>query len=307
LAERRSPVFVDSLQRMGYDFLVASSTQLSYPEFRDTAFVRLPEAAIQDRLPGQGAVERDAIMADRFDAFLERRDKDQPFFAFLFPDSPHAPYYYPAAYEKFLPVTDELNYFYLKKGGDRAETVGLFNRYRNSVSYVDSTIARMLNSLETRGLLKNTIVMITGDHGQEFFETGYLGHNSAFSTYQAMVPMILYWPGVNPGRESRLTSHLDVVPTMFDLLGVRADPAVYSQGRSLLGGEEHRFVVISGWDTVGIVDAESTLVLSTESYNAGMIEARVAGYALADDPRRIVSARSRDLMDLTRGLGTFLR
>jgi membrane-anchored protein YejM (alkaline phosphatase superfamily) len=122
-----------------------------------------------------------------------------------------------------------------------------------------------------------------------------------------MVPMILYWPGVKPGRESRLTSHLDVVPTMFDLLGVRADPALYSQGRSLLGGEEHRFVVVSGWDTLGIIDSDSTLVLSTESYNAGMIEARVSGYLLADDPRRVVAARSRDLMDLTRGLGNFLR
>jgi hypothetical protein len=58
---------------------------------------------------------------------------------------------------------------------------------------------------------------------------------------------------------------------------------------------------------LGIIDGDSTLVLSTESYNAGMIEARVSGYALADDPRRIVAARSRDLMDLTRGLGSFLR
>jgi membrane-anchored protein YejM (alkaline phosphatase superfamily) len=306
LAERRSPVFMDGLNRLGYEFWIASSTQLSYPEFRDTAFVNVPQSAIDDRLPGAGATARDPVMAERFEQFLDQ-PRDRPFFAFLFPDSPHAPYHYPPEFERYRPVTEQINYFSIKKGDKPGEVEGLYNRYRNSVSYTDTIVSRMVRALEERGQLDRTIIVITGDHGQEFFETGYLGHNSAFSTYQTMVPMILYWPGVKPGRESRLTSHLDVVPTMFDLLGVRADPALYSQGRSLLGGEEHRFVVVSGWDTLGIIDSDSTLVLSTESYNAGMIEARVSGYLLADDPRRVVAARSRDLMDLTRGLGNFLR
>jgi membrane-anchored protein YejM (alkaline phosphatase superfamily) len=156
-------------------------------------------------------------------------------------------------------------------------------------------------------LLDRTIVVITGDHGQEFFETGYLGHNSAFSTYQTQVPMILYWPGVEPGRDARLTSHVDVVPTMFDLLGVKADPRVYSLGTSLLNGAAHPYVVVSGWDTLGLIDADSTLVLSTESYNAGMIEVRLPDYALADDPRRIVAQRAVHLGKLTRDLSGFLR
>jgi membrane-anchored protein YejM (alkaline phosphatase superfamily) len=307
LAERQSPVFLDVLQQRGYDFLIASSTQLSYPEFRDTAFVKLPPEVIKDRLPGDGAVTRDALLADTFESFLAGRGPDRPFFAFLFPDSPHAPYHFPPEFEKYRPVSDQINYALLKKGGDRAETAGLFNRYRNSVLYVDSIIGRMLDSLDTRGLLDRTIVVITGDHGQEFFETGYLGHNSAFSTYQAQVPMIVYWPGVEPGRDSRLTSHVDVVPTMFDLLGVKAEPRLYSLGTSLLNGGTRPFVVVSGWDTLGLIDTDSTLVLSTESYNAGMIEVRLPDYELADDPRRIVSQRAVHLGKLTRDLGGFLR
>lgn len=306
LAERRSPVFLDGLQHLGYEVWIASSTQLSYPEFRDTAFVKVPASSIEDRLPGADAAVRDPVMAERFENFLDRQG-DRPFFAFLFPDAPHAPYHYPPAFERYRPVVDQINYALIKKGKKPAEGEGLYNRYRNSITYTDTIVARMLQALETRGLLSRTIVVITGDHGEEFFETGYLGHNSAFSAYQTQVPLILYWPGVAPGRETRLTSHLDVVPTMVGLLGIETDPALYSQGRSLLGGEEHRFVVVSGWATVGIIDGDSTLVLSTESYNAGMIEARLPGYVLADDPRRIVSARSRDLMDLTRGLGSFLR
>ncbi|MFZ5862145.1 MAG: sulfatase-like hydrolase/transferase [Nitrospirota bacterium] len=308
LAERRSPVFLDVLQQRNYEFLIASSTQLSYPEFRDTAFVKLPPEVINDRLPADSAVARDALMADKFDAFLADRKTDQPFFAFLFPDSPHAPYHFPPEFEQYRPVTDQINYALLKKGGDRAETTGLFNRYRNSVLYVDSIIGRMLDSLDKRGLLDRTIVVITGDHGQEFFETGYLGHNSTFSTYQSQVPLILYWPGVTPGRDSRLTSHVDIVPTMFALLGIKAAPKSYSQGISLVEGGIHPFVVVSGWDTLGLVDDRSTLVLSTESYNAGMIEVRLPpGYVLADDPRRILSERAPQLGELTRGLGEFLR
>jgi membrane-anchored protein YejM (alkaline phosphatase superfamily) len=204
-------------------------------------------------------------------------------------------------------VTDELNYALLKKGGDRAETAGLFNRYRNSVHYIDSIIARMLDSLGKRGLLDQTIVVITGDHGQEFFETGYLGHNSTFSTYQSQVPLILYWPGVEQGRDSRLTSHVDIVPTMFALLGIKTAPQEYSLGISLLDGGTHPFVVVSGWDTLGLIDDRSTLVLSTESYNAGMIEVRLPGYVLADDPRRILSERAPQLGQLTRSLSGFLR
>lgn len=307
LAERRSPVFLDGLRELGYEFLIASSTQLSYPEFRDTAFVNIPASSIEDRFPGADAAVRDPVLAERFETFLDGRTGDRPFFAFLFPDAPHAPYHYPPAFERYRPVVDQINYALIKKGKKPAEGEGLYNRYRNSITYTDTIVARMLQALEARGLLSRTIVVITGDHGEEFFENGYLGHNSAFSSYQTQVPLILYWPGVAPGRETRLTSHLDVVPTMFGLLGIKTDPAVYSQGRSLLGGEEHRFVVVSGWATVGIINGDSTLVLSTESYNAGMIEARLPGYVLADDPRRIVSARSRDLMDLTRGLGSFLR
>ncbi len=308
LAERRSPVFLDALQTLGYESWVASSTQLTYPEFRSTAFVKLPDASIEDHLPGDGAVERDPIMAERFEAFLDRRAADRPFFAFMFPDAPHAPYHYPASFERFTPASDEVNYFFLKKSGAAgADAEPLKNRYRNAIGYADSVIARMLGALETRGLLDRTIVVITGDHGEEFLETGYLGHNSTFSSWQAQVPMIVAGPGVVPGRETRLTSHVDVVPTMFDLMGITTDPARYSQGLSLVGPVEHAYVVSSGWDTFGIIEPPTTIVLSSESYNARMAEVRVGRYELADDPRAVLGAKAPLLTRVARELGSFLR
>ncbi|MFZ5875337.1 MAG: sulfatase-like hydrolase/transferase [Nitrospirota bacterium] len=308
LAERQSPVFLDALQKLGYEAWVASSTQLSYPEFRSTAFVNLPDAAINDHLPGDGPVERDPVMAERFETFLDRRAADRPFFAFLFPDAPHAPYHYPASFERFTPASDEVNYFFLKKGGaDGADAEPLKNRYRNSIGFADAVIARMLGALESRGLLDRTIVVITGDHGEEFMETGYLGHNSTFSSWQAQVPMVLVGPGVTPGRETRLTSHVDVVPTMFDLMGITADPAQYSQGLSLVGSAEHAYIVSSGWDTFGIIEPPTTIVLSSESYNARMAEVRVGPYELSADPRAVLGAKTSLLTQVARELGSFLR
>ena len=226
----------------------------------------------------------------------------------MFPDAPHAPYRYPASFERFTPASDDVNYFFLKKSGTAgADAEPLKNRYRNAIGYADSVIARMLGALEARGLLDRTIVVITGDHGEEFLETGYLGHNSTFSSWQAQVPMILAGPGVRPGRETRLTSHVDVVPTMFELMGITTDPAQYSQGLSLLGPAEHTYVVSSGWDTFGIIEPPITIVLSSESYNARMAEVRVEMYELSDDPRAVLGAKVPLLTQVARDLSSFLR
>jgi len=64
-------------------------------------------------------------------------------------------------------------------------------------------------------LMKKTIIIMTGDHGQEANEThsNSWGHNSNFLRYQVQVPLLIYWPGMPPSQYNHLTSHVDVVPT----------------------------------------------------------------------------------------------
>src|SRR3990172_1890522 len=308
LAERRSPVFIDVLQKLGYDFKILSSTQLSYPEFRKTAFVNLPPQVIEDRLPGRGGDERDPWIAKRFEEFLTGHDSNKPFFSFMFLDAPHAPYRYPREFAKYQPVVDEINYFEVKKAYAQVDkSHPLFNRYRNSVYFSDSVVNRILRVLKEKGLLDSTVVVITGDHGEEFYETGYYGHTSAFSAYQLKVPFILSIPGVKPGRITRLTSHLDVVPTMFSLMGSQIDPSLYSHGLPLRGDKEHRYVVSSGWDTFAVIDPGAAIVLSTEIYNAGTAEVRNGQYQLAKDSEPLLADRTRQLLEVTKNLSRFLK
>ncbi len=308
LAERKSPVFIDLLQKMGYDFKILSSTQLTYPEFRRTAFVNLPSEAIDDRLPGKGGNERDTWLGKRFEEFITHRDQKRPFFSFMFLDSPHAPYRYPDNFAKFQPTVDEINYFEVKKANAQVDsTHPLFNRYRNSIFFTDSVVSRIIEDLKKANLMDSTIVIITGDHGEEFDETGYYGHTSAFSDFQVKVPLILHIPGEKPAKVTSLTSHLDVVPTMMSLMGSRINPSLYSHGRSLFSKTENPYVVSSNWDTFAIIDPGATIVLSTEIYKASSAEVRVGEYQLASDSKSVLASRGQELMEVTIKLSNFLK
>ena len=308
LSERRSPVLIDVLQKMDYDFKILSSTQLSYPEFRKTAFVNLPPNAIEDRLPGNGGDDRDPIIAKKFTEFIKNHDRKRPFFSFMFLDAPHAPYRYPKEFARFQPAVDEINYFEVRKAHTHVDkNHPLFNRYRNAVFFSDSVVHEILKALREENLLDSTAVVITGDHGEEFYEAGYYGHTSAFSDFQIKVPLILYIPGEKPGKVTRLTSHLDVVPTMLSLMGSQMDPSLYSHGHSLTGKTGGRYVISSGWDTFAMIDPGATLVLSTEIYNARTAEVRTGQYQLADDPKPVLAVRTKQLLELTKNLSNFLK
>ncbi|MBI5192839.1 MAG: sulfatase-like hydrolase/transferase [Nitrospirae bacterium] len=309
LAERKPPVFMDTLQGMGYDFKILSSTQLTYPEFRKTAFVKLPAGAIDDELPGKTAAERDLWIGKRFEEFIERHDKSKPFFSFMFLDSPHAPYRYTPEFARYQPAVEEIDYLKVKKANATFEAVKpVYNRYRNAVYFSDYAVNQILTGLKKRGLLKNTIVAITGDHGEEFYETGFFGHTSSFSRYQVHVPFILYVPGEKPAKITKLTSHLDIVPTMLSLMGSKMNPSLYAHGRSLLGAEENHYVVSSGWDNFAVIDKDAVVILSTEIYNAGSAEVRLGQkYEMVDNRRPILAARSKQLLDVTKNLSNFLK
>ena len=272
LAERRSSVFIDTLQDMNYEFNIMASAKLTYPEFRKTAFRNLPVDSIHDDWPVDFAPDRDALFPETLTRFLDGRDSKRPFFSFMWLNSSHSPYRFPEEYNHYKAHSEAMNY--LKSGYSNKEITTFFNRYRNAVYYEDAVIGRVLRILKERNMLDSTIVLITGDHGEEFNETGYLGHNSAYSKYQVGVPFILHVPGREPGVVDHLTSHVDVVPTLFGLMGSRVDPSVYSEGRSLLDPEAPPYVVAGSWNTFAIIDPEATLVFPLEIYNTAPAEVR---------------------------------
>lgn len=260
--ERVTPALLDALRRRGYAFRILSGTDLDYPEFRQTAFRELT-SAITDSWPG-ARVDRDRLQTDALVAFAD--DARRPFFAFTFYDASHQPYLFPPQDGIFTPVLAPRDLDYVRlAAGHRDQVPLLFNRYRNSLHYVDREIERLIGALDARGLLADTLVFICGDHGEEFGEGGLVGHNSAFDAWQLRTPMIVHVPGAAPRRIARLTSHEDVVPTIGALLGVRNPASDYSQGVSLLADAGPSRRVVASWDFAAVVGDADTVVFGTEA------------------------------------------
>ena len=136
-------------------------------------------------------------------------------------------------------------------------------RYINATHHLDSQLGRVFDALEAQGLLDSTIVIVTGDHGEEFMENGRWGHNSTFSQEQIRVPLLVHVPGQAAGQVAQMTSHLDLPATVLAALGVDLDPATYSYGSNLLAADYAReYTVASDWHGNTLITPDVKMVFS---------------------------------------------
>lgn len=252
-------VLMSELKRQDYRFGFFANARLTSPEFDRAIFYEFSDL-IQDKTPGDSVIERELFITAKAKEFVEEKSK-APFFALVFFDAPHA-YVYPAQDAKFEPALESLNYLDLDNDSDPT----LFkNRYKNSIAFNDRLTAEILSSLKSSGQLDNTIVVMTGDHGQEMNETlsNSWGHNSNFSSHQLQVPMVIHWPGKKPAEFNHLSSHVDLVPTLMQEM-LRCQNAIedYSNGRSLFDNSSRDFVLSKNWNDNAIVDADYTRVFT---------------------------------------------
>jgi arylsulfatase A-like enzyme len=114
--------------------------------------------------------------------------------------------------------------------GPQARNI-LWNRYRNSMLYMDDLVGGFVESLDPH----RTIAVITGDHGEAFGEGNHFGHVDMFGRTPTHTPLIIWGQGVPPGSSSqRPTCHTDVMPTVFALLGASRRQLRGLPGRDLL-------------------------------------------------------------------------
>jgi arylsulfatase A-like enzyme len=105
--------------------------------------------------------------------------------------------------------------------------------YDGEVAAVDAELRQLFAELERRGFLDRSIVIVTGDHGEEFWEHGGLMHGTNLYNETVRVPLIVVAPGIEAGqRVEENVSLVDVAPTLLELLGLAAEPRF--EGRSLV-------------------------------------------------------------------------
>ncbi|MGB2832846.1 MAG: sulfatase-like hydrolase/transferase, partial [Methylotenera sp.] len=198
LESQRGASIIDVLQQQHYQMSFYTSAKFSYPEFDKSVFAKVPAEQLHEIEKPQSGWESDRDNVTHLLSFIDQRDTSKPFFTFMFFESPHARYYFPPESVIAKPYRDDLNYATLSKEQLRKDIVPIKNRYINSVHHLDMQFGRIYDYLKQHQLLDNTIVVMNGDHGEEFMENGFWGHNSTFVDKQVMTPLVIYKPGMQP-------------------------------------------------------------------------------------------------------------
>jgi membrane-anchored protein YejM (alkaline phosphatase superfamily) len=248
---RRSILF-PALQRHGYEIRLLTASCLDWMNLRDHGrggdhlndFAGVPQSDVRVFCDPGTWERRDDLLFSAAREYVERAPADRPLFTFLFAFGTHFNYFYPPSSELYTPAWDG-------SAGLKATSAPpaeIKNRARNAAHALDARIEAFLVDYEARRG-RRPLVLFTGDHGEEFREKGHVGHGSAVTREQIHVPFVVFGDGVPRGTFDAPTSHVDLVPTLFTLLGDAHPERLYSDGIRAFDAEPGRFVLSTvGWE-----------------------------------------------------------
>lgn len=207
-------------------------------------------------------------------SWLDHRDSTRPFFAFINYYDAHEPYLPPPEFDRrFASNAPRRPYLtdqsirgarrLLKLRMTPAEISREHDAYAASLAYLDFEIGRLVDSLESRGLLHNTLVIITSDHGEQFGEHGMFVHGNSLYRPLMNVPLILSWPDRVPANVTvdRPLNLRDLAATVLDL----------TKSKNTKGFEGHSLRRL--WDsTVAAPDEPMLFEVITTGKPSGAVE-----------------------------------
>ena len=306
LQQKVAPVLMQTLQQHDYQMGIYASAPLTIPRFNATIFKDVPD--LQTNTPGDTVGQRDRAITQAWLHFLKQRDTTRPFFGFLFYDAAHS-YCLKQDFEQiFQPA---IRHCYRLNLSNQTDPIPYKNRYNNAMHFIDHEIYQVLQGLKQRKLLDHTIVIITGDHGQEFNDNhrNYWEHAGNFTRYQVQTPLIVYWPHQAAHVYTHMTTHYDIVPTLLHrVLGIQNPMTDYSIGYDLLD-QRTRFPMIMGsYINAGIRFGDTLTILypsgtfQVEDLHAKPLSisptVQVVEYAMHVDaailPKRLLTLKDKD-------------
>lgn len=174
-----------------FDTFLANDYNISIDEaspldWYGLAQITIPDGVKRTIMSHEDFIQNDSAVTDHsIETIAAMKASGQPFF--------HTAYYYGNHYP------------YIENEDNKSPS---YNDYLKSVALNDKEIGRLLDTLETRGLLEDTIIVLTSDHGEEFTENGHpMGHSTFLTDAQTIVPFIVIGEGNTP--KPNLKSHMD--------------------------------------------------------------------------------------------------
>jgi membrane-anchored protein YejM (alkaline phosphatase superfamily) len=230
--------FFTLLERNNYRLRAGKLIYFSYGGL----FKLLPRTMQLPRLPRRSLYKEDVATIDEYLNERGSAADTKPRFDFLPFDATHYPYGFPPEDDVFRPSTLVRSSQHALRSSEDLELAR--NRYRNACHFIDSQIGRIFDDLDSRGGFANTIVIVLGDHGEEFQERGQLTHSAVMNDFQGRTALWMHFPDLPPEqiRVAGPTVHLDIIPTILSAVGFKAD-VLYTQGSSLFEQRSKRNVL----------------------------------------------------------------
>lgn len=228
-----------------------------------------------------------------------REHRDERFFLFLHSYEIHAPYRAAEQYRKlfvdpafagdFKPRPHVLKK--VREGRRRLsdeEVRYAIDLYDAGIRQADARLGRFFDALAEDGILDETIVIVTSDHGEEFLEHDSVGHWQLFYRPNLHVPFLLRLPGgAEKGRRIEdVSEHIDILPTVLELLGLPAHPPVYgrSWASAVRGGPSPEPRPALAWSARPMEDGRRSVIADGHQLIVDTTSETASLYDLRADP-----------------------
>ncbi len=249
-----SPFPFKVLKALGYELSIYFSNSMKYENIYDIFFEPLFDKTVHPEEKSQP--EWDIELVNNYLREIPGKNSNAPWFDFLRIYVTHYGFYYPPDFETYVPtVSSDLKLSCGTLSQFKKHKEGLKNRFLNSVRFADHLLNKILTTLESQGRFEDTIIVILGDHGEEFWEKGKFGHVFGLTKEQIQTTALIRFPesyrkAIKNYTHTQYTSssHSDIFPTIFEFMGLDQQivPSGTFNGRSLLEyNPDKDFVVAS--------------------------------------------------------------
>jgi len=213
--------FIKNLKDNGYTINVLSSARLKYYDMDTQIFGQNLEYIDDLYCPKMNepltAFEADKLCFEKMTSKIKTQKNKQLFIVFL--DATHFGYSLPHEADlKFQPSSEKVPYF--ASVFTKVDILGIKNRYLNTIYALDKLMGQFVDDLKKENLFEDSMILVTADHGEEFYEKGQLFHASHLSQEQLRIPFILKTPHGYTGTigHQQTLSHMDMLPLMGSVL-----------------------------------------------------------------------------------------
>ncbi|MFH2000736.1 MAG: sulfatase, partial [Planctomycetota bacterium] len=251
------PMIAERLEQAGYrTCAVVSNWVLNHRRGLNQGF-RLYDDQMDESEANRNQPERTALhTTDRCIELLKDADR-APLFLWVHYQDPHGSYTPPPPFDTAfeadsaspkLLFNEDLSGLHgiprYQRLGDHDDYGFYVSRYDGEIRYFDEQFGRLVEGLKSAGLYEDSLILFTADHGEAMGEHDYYfshGHNLDHCLLH--VPLVVHGLRITPGVRDEPVQHLDIVPTILDVIGARAEDQY--RGRSLLEAPKTPSVIYS--------------------------------------------------------------